>query len=88
MLGIEQPQAEQARRQQQALQHAGLDANRTSLEFSLRQNPFAGDGSADGRNQGQSGRQPGDLLAGDAGSDPVPEIYRGIAAPGALNLFV
>ena len=73
---------------QQALQQAGLDANRTSLEFSLRQNPFAGDGSADGRNQRQSGQQGGGLLAADPGNDPVPEIYRGSAAPGALNLFV
>ena len=73
---------------QQALQQAGLDANRTNLEFSLRQNPFAGDGSGDGRNQGQPGRQGGNPLLGDTGADPIPEIYRGTAAPGALNLFV
>jgi flagellar hook-length control protein FliK len=73
---------------QQALQQAGLDSNRTSLEFSLRQNPFGGDGSADGRNQGQPGRQMGGQGAGEAATDPVPEIYRGTAASGALNLFV
>ncbi len=73
---------------QQALQQAGLDANRTNLEFSLRQNPFAGDGASDGRHQGQSGRQGGDALGGEGATDPIPDIYRGTAAPGALNLFV
>jgi len=73
---------------QQALQQAGLDSSRTNLEFSLRQNPFASDGSGNGRQQGQPGRQGGNPLLGDGGTDPVPEIYRGTAASGALNLFV
>ena len=73
---------------QQALQQAGLDANRTSLEFSLRQNPSGGDGFNEGRNQGQGGREAGGLLSTDAGAEPMTELYRGSAAPGALNLFV
>jgi flagellar hook-length control protein FliK len=73
---------------QQALQQAGLDSSRTNLEFSLRQNPFAGDGSGNGRQQGQPGRQGGNPLLSDGGTDPIPEIYRGTAASGALNLFV
>jgi flagellar hook-length control protein FliK len=73
---------------QQALQQAGLDANRTSLEFSLRQNPFGGDHSNQGQNQGQGDRETGNLLSGDVGAEPIAELYRGSAASGALNLFV
>lgn len=73
---------------QQALQQAGLDTSRTSLEFSLRQNPSGGDGFNEGRNQGQGGREAGGRLAADLGAEPITEHYRGSAAPGALNLFV
>src|SRR5690606_12209534 len=43
---------------QQALQQAGLDASRTNLEFSLRQNPFGGSGG-DMDQSGGNGGQPG-----------------------------
>lgn len=76
---------------QQALQQAGLDASRTSLEFSLRQNPFAQQGgTGDGRGDpsGFSGR--GDGLAG--GDDTAAEVaatsYRGTASASGVNLFV
>ncbi len=73
---------------QQALQQAGLDSSRTNLEFSLRQNPFGGDGSNQGQNNNQGGRGTGNLPAGDRAPDPITEVYRGSAASGALNLFV
>lgn len=71
----------------QALQQAGLDSSRANLEFSLRQNPFAGEGFDQGHQQGRTGRGNGPASA-DTGSEPVPEIYRGAASAGALNLFV
>lgn len=71
----------------QALQQAGLDANRTNLEFSLRQNPFAGEGFGDGRHNGRMAHGNG-LSASDTGNESVSEIYHGAASASALNLFV
>jgi flagellar hook-length control protein FliK len=79
---------------QQALQQAGLDANKTSLEFSLRQNPFAGQsGTGDGQH-GQprfsgngSGGAPGDIAGADTKSAPTT-LYRATASAGGVNLFV
>ena len=76
---------------EKALAQAGLDGNKSSLEFSLRQNPFARDGQP-GQQQGGSG-SPFVSRQGDAGSD-VPEVastttqYRGTASAGGVNLFV
>lgn len=75
---------------ERALQQAGLDQNKTNLEFSLRQN-----GSGTGQGGSGSGSQPGQ---GD-GQGPVPSdetiplsatrnAYQGLAAPGGLNLWV
>lgn len=74
---------------QQALQQAGLDASRTNLEFSLRQNPFAAQGGmGDGRGQ-QSGFGTGGTLGGEeAASETATTIYRGTATAGGVNLFV
>jgi len=75
---------------QQALQQAGLDASRTNLEFSLRQNPFAGSDFAQGDgNGGQSGFGP----FGAPGPDESTELaaqthYRGSASASGVNLFV
>ncbi len=76
---------------QQALQQAGLDGQKTNLEFSLRQNPFAqqgGMGDGRGDHPGFAGR--GDSFAG--GEDTVAEAatttYRGTASASGLNLFV
>ncbi len=76
---------------QQALQQAGLDANKTNLEFSLRQNPFAQQGGmADGQGGGQSrsGGQPGAYLGDDTPQDASVTLYRGTATAGGVNLFV
>jgi len=76
---------------QQALQQAGLDGQKTNLEFSLRQNPFAqqgGMGDGRGEHPGFSGR--GDSFAGgdDTGAEAATTTYRGTASASGLNLFV
>lgn len=75
---------------QQALQQAGLDASRTSLEFSLRQNPFAQQGgTGDGRGDpsGFSGRGDGFAGADDTAAEAAT-TYRGTASASGVNLFV
>lgn len=70
---------------ERALQQAGLDGNKTNLEFSLRQNPFGG---------GQQGRD------GDAGpfgffdevaevdeAPPVVNLYRGNLSASGVNII-
>lgn len=76
---------------ERALAQAGLDSGKTSLEFSLRQNPF----SRDGQGQQQGGQQSPFAQRGDrAAADEIPEItssptqYRGLASPSGVNLFV
>jgi len=76
---------------QQALQQAGLDSSKTSLEFSLRQNPFAGGGADTG--QGGNGGQPGFGPYGTPVIDESTELaaqtlYRGSASASGVNLFV
>ena len=73
---------------QQALQQAGLDGSKTSLEFSLRQNPFARDGNGGGGSQPGLGPF-GDASATEAAADASPvNLYRGTASAGGVNLFV
>ncbi len=74
---------------QQALQQAGLDASRTNLEFSLRQNPFAAQGGmGDGRGQ-QPAFGTGDTLGSEeTGTEAATPLYRGTATAGGVNLFV
>lgn len=78
---------------QQALQQAGLDSSRTNLEFSLKQNPFAG-GGAGFANSGAGGGSAGGggAFGGEDGdTDPVaaPSLpYRGTASASGVNLFV
>lgn len=75
---------------EKALAQAGLDSGKTSLEFSLRQNPFARDGQGQ---QQQGGHNPF-LRDTRSGADEVPEIattttqYRGTASASGVNLFV
>ncbi len=76
---------------QQALQQAGLDGSKTSLEFSLRQNPF-GTGADTGQRNGGDG-QPGFGPFGTPATDEATEVaaqalYRGSASQSGLNLFV
>jgi len=74
---------------EKALAQAGLDSGKTSLEFSLRQNPFA----RDGQSQQQGGHNPF-LRDTVSGADDAPEIattttqYRGMASASGVNLFV
>jgi len=76
---------------ERALSQAGLDGSKTNLEFSLRQNPFAGMAGGD--------RRPGAQTAsaarfsaddGDTIASPVPAVtlYRGVASAGSINMFV
>ena len=74
---------------ERALAQAGLDTSKTNLEFSLRQNPFAGQ---DGKGQGQPGASP---FASDLRAPMLAEaepqavtVYRGTASPGGVNIFV
>ena len=74
---------------ERALAQAGLDTNKTNLEFSLKQNPFAG--------QDGKGQQPDGLPFGGDGRGPViaeaeptvaTTIYRGSASASGVNIFV
>jgi flagellar hook-length control protein FliK len=72
---------------EKALQQAGLDSSKTNLEFSLKQNPFAG--SQQG--QDQSGRGPafgGDTIA-EAEEPPAPQInlYRASLSASGVNII-
>jgi flagellar hook-length control protein FliK len=75
---------------ERALAQAGLDTSKTNLEFSLRQNPFAGQ---DGKGQGQPGASPfatnlpGAVVA-EAEPAAVVTVYRGSASSGGVNMFV
>ncbi|WP_156342839.1 flagellar hook-length control protein FliK [Devosia sp. A16] len=76
---------------QQALQQAGLDGQKTNLEFSLRQNPFAQQGGAgDGRGDQSAFNGRGDSLAGgeDMAAEAATTTHRGSASASGLNLFV
>jgi flagellar hook-length control protein FliK len=75
---------------ERALAQAGLDTSKTNLEFSLRQNPFAGQ---DGKGQGQPGASPfaSDIrapLVAEAEAQAAVTVYRGSASPGGVNMFV
>lgn len=78
---------------EKALSQAGLDGAKTNLEFSLRQNPFAGMAGSDQRPSGGSGSSPRFSLAADDDSEaaaavPAVTLYRGVASAGGVNLFV
>lgn len=76
---------------ERALQQAGVDTSKTNLEFSLRQNPFAGQQQQNwqGREQGQ----PGGGTAGTTGSEdaePAPPqvtLYRGSLQASGVNII-
>jgi len=76
---------------ERALSQAGVDSGKTNLEFSLRQNPFAG--MTGGNQQQASTANSGarfSLSAADDDTATIPAItlYRGIASAGGVNLFV
>jgi len=78
---------------ERALSQAGLDASKTNLEFSLRQqhhNAFAGMMGGDQRqNQSGYGGAPRFALAGDDETAAMPAVtlYRGTASAGGVNIF-
>ena len=82
------------RQLEKALAQAGLDGNKTSLEFSLRQNPQGRDGQPFNQqfNQQQGGNHAPWQDRGTGGDADLPEItttqYRGLASPSGVNLFV
>lgn len=76
---------------QQALQQAGLDSSKTSLEFTLRQNPFGTGADTGQRNggDGQPGFGPFGAPSADEGNEVAAQtLYRGSASASGLNLFV
>jgi flagellar hook-length control protein FliK len=72
---------------EKALQQAGLDQSKTNLEFSLKQNPFAGD-----QNQRGGSEQSG-LGGGQDGPDetevpaPAVTLYRGALQASGVNII-
>nr|WP_248307064.1 flagellar hook-length control protein FliK [Devosia sp. 1635] len=75
---------------ERALQQAGLDASKTNLEFSLRQNPSPGDGrQGNGQEQERRGSFGGGPSGGDADPLPLPSVnlYRGSLAAGGVNII-
>lgn len=80
---------------EKALAQAGLDASKTTLEFSLRQNPNGREGfQQQFQNQQQGGRgQPGHRAGtanGEASAElqPITQSYRGSLSQSGVNLFV
>jgi flagellar hook-length control protein FliK len=80
---------------EKALAQAGLDASKTTLEFSLRQNPNGRDGfQQQFQNQQQGGQgHPWNRAGsahGEASADlePVTQSYRGSLTQSGVNLFV
>ena len=75
---------------QQALQQAGLDGSKTSLEFSLRQNPFAGNPGGNGGGSGEPGFGPfGESSTAEAAAEAAPiSLYRGTSSASGVNLVV
>lgn len=77
---------------ERALAQAGLDTNKTNLEFSLRQNhqnPFSGMLGGDQRHQ-HSGTGNGPRFSlnesDEIGAMPAVTLYRGIASAGGVNI--
>lgn len=72
---------------QQALQQAGLDANKTNLEFSLKQNPFAGDQNERSDRQNDGSGEPGEAGADDSDVPQAVTLYRGALQASGLNII-
>jgi flagellar hook-length control protein FliK len=76
---------------ERALAQAGLDSSKTTLEFSLRQNPSGREGqNPQQQQQNQSGGSP--FARSNTGTEDIPDIvstqYRGSASLSGVNLFV
>lgn len=76
---------------ERALAQAGLDSGKTSLEFSLRQNPFGREDGGDGRPKGSpfAGGNGGNLASlGEDLPEQTQSLYRGAIGASGVNLFV
>jgi flagellar hook-length control protein FliK len=74
---------------ERALQQAGLDSNKTNLEFSLKQNPFSGQGGAEGESKNGGGFGGGDdkPVAEEAeNAPPTVNLYRGSLMASGINI--
>lgn len=73
---------------ERALQQAGLDSGKTNLEFSLKQNPFAGQQDRQTRDEAIADFSDGDLIT-DEPAEPAPTVnlYRGALQASGLNIF-
>ncbi len=74
------------RQLERALAQAGLDSTKTSLEFSLRQNPHSG-GHQQHQQQQNFGTPRFTLGDNDNSAMPAVTLYRGIASAGGVNIF-
>lgn len=79
---------------ERALQQAGLDSAKTNLEFSLKQNPFAGQQGQMGEGKGQDGANGGPAttdngLTGSEAEDvaPMVNLYRGALQASGVNII-
>ena len=78
---------------ERALQQAGLDSAKTNLEFSLKQNPFAGQQGQMGDGNGQSGdagKSANDNGAGSGEAEQAPplvNLYRGALQASGVNII-
>ncbi len=75
---------------ERALQQAGIDSGKTNLEFSLKQNPFAGQNAQqDQRGDGQQGRSSGEGQEAEVVDEPAPTVnlYRGTLQARGVNII-
>ena len=73
---------------ERALQQAGLDGSKTNLEFSLKQNPFAGQQHQQGQD-GEAGRFGLDGAAAEQAEEtpPTVNLYRGALVASGVNII-
>ena len=71
---------------ERALQQAGLDSSKTNLEFSLKQNPFAG-GQQGQNGDGRNGLFGTDLAEADEVVPPTVNLYRGNLSASGVNII-
>ena len=79
---------------ERALQQAGLDSAKTNLEFSLKQNPFAGqqgqmgDGKGQDGGEGRSSANDNDQGVGEVEqTPPMVNLYRGALQASGVNII-
>ena len=92
-LSVERPETldllqRDARALERALADIGFEGTRTNLEFSLKQNPFADDGTNDNQTAPNNSEASDKNDASDQPADMVTALYRGSVSPGGLDLWV